>query len=95
MAKKQNDEPQNDEPRNDEPGPSVQKVLKPTEYDAPTPTPTEVPTTRVLLTGDNRTVLTERYVPTTDNMFRIYVDGQHYEHVEVGEGGVWIYAPTR
>jgi hypothetical protein len=61
----------------------------------PVPTPQTGETTRVLLTGDDRSVLTERYVPTTDNMFRIFADGQHFEHVAEGEGGVWIYAPTR
>lgn len=61
----------------------------------PVPTP-HAGETRVLLTGDDRTVLTEAYVPTTDDMFRIYVEGAgHFEHVADGEGGVWIYAPTR
>ena len=74
------------------------KRPKGTEYpvEDPVPTPQTVETTRVLLTGDDRTVLTEAYVPTTADMFRIHVEGAgHFEHVADGEGGVWIYAPTR
>lgn len=53
-------------------------------------------TTRVLLTGDNRTVVTEAYVPTDEFGFRIKVNDQWFEHVgEAADSGTWIFAPTR
>ena len=59
----------------------------------------EVPpeeTTRVLLTGDNRTVVTEDWVPTAAYGFRIYLHGQWWEHIsEAVDSGTWIFAPTR
>jgi hypothetical protein len=63
----------------------------------PTVTPHEVETTRVLITGDDRTVVTEHYVPTTEFGFRIYIEGKgHFEHVaEAADSGTWIFAPTR
>lgn len=62
----------------------------------PTPTPTEEPQTRVLLTNDNRTVLTEAWIPTDQFGFRINVGGQFFEHVSENDSGVtWVFAPTR
>lgn len=62
----------------------------------PTPTPTEEPQTRVLLTGDDRNVVTEEWIPTAAFGFRINVRGQFFEHVgEAVDSGTWIFAPTR
>ena len=56
----------------------------------------EVPTTRVLLTGDDRTVVTEHYVPTVEYGFRINVNGVWFEQVGIhADSGATIYAPTR
>jgi hypothetical protein len=52
--------------------------------------------TRVLLTGDNRTVAHEAYIPTADFGFRIFFEGQHYEQIgEHADSGARIYGPTR
>lgn len=57
---------------------------------------TEAEQTRVMLTGDDRTVLTERYIPTAEFGFRIFVDGQHFEQIgEVPDSGARVFAPTR
>jgi hypothetical protein len=68
----------------------------------PQPTPhdevkaTEVPQTRVLLTGDDRTVVTEAYIPTAEYGFRIFVNGQPFEQIGVAaDSGTTIFAPTR
>lgn len=110
MAKKQNGDPDaeqlpadRDRDRDD---PEVElpiaggpvKRPKGSEYpvEDPIPTPQTGEQTRVLLTGDDRTVLTERYIPTEGFGFRIFVDGQHWEHVDTNaDSGAWIFAPTR
>jgi hypothetical protein len=52
--------------------------------------------TRVLLTGDDRTVVTEDYVLTAEYGFRIFVRGQHFEQIGVAaDSGTTIFAPTR
>lgn len=52
--------------------------------------------TRVLLTGDNRNVVTEEWIPTAEFGFRICVKGQFFEHVaDAVDSGTWIFAPTR
>jgi hypothetical protein len=68
----------------------------------PQPTPhdevkaTEVPQTRVMLTGDDRIVVTEAYIPTAEYGFRIFVNGQHFEQIGVAaDSGNTIFAPTR
>jgi hypothetical protein len=101
MAKAKNDEPEpeqlpvEDEKRLDHPFVAAKLRPKATPAEGE-PTLQEGETTRVLLTGDDRTVLTEAYVPTTPNMFRINVNGQFFEHVgEAADSGTWIYAPTR
>lgn len=61
----------------------------------PVPTPHEGET-RVLLTGDNRSVVTEAWVPNEAFGFRINIDGQFFEHVaDAVDSGTWIFAPTR
>jgi hypothetical protein len=113
MAKKQNDEPdpptQNDDPGGEQRPAEDDKRLEgslkaeplpaepPRPTQQPTVTPQEVETTRVLITGDDRTVVTEHYVPTTEFGFRIYIEGKgHFEHVgEAVDSGTWIFAPTR
>ena len=99
MAKRQNDDPdveKDDEtadvPLEGAPTLTAEKRL----HAKDTVTPQTGETTRVLLTGDNRTVITEAYVPTDEFGFRINVDGQFYEHVgEAADSGTWIFAPTR
>jgi hypothetical protein len=60
------------------------------------PVTREGETTRVLLTGDDRTVVTEAYIPTADYGFRIIVNGQPFEQVgEAADSGTRIFAPTR
>jgi len=78
----------------------------PVEDPVPTPTATCPPLpgqtavgdpVRVLLTGDNRIVLHEAYIPEEAFGFRISVNGQFFEHVDDSPEGAhtWIFAPTR
>lgn len=51
---------------------------------------------RVILTGDDRHVYTEAYVPAADYGFRISIEGQHFEQIgESVESGARVFAPTR
>lgn len=62
----------------------------------PAPVPQEGDLTRVLLTSDDRNVLTEEWIPTAEFGFRINVRGQFFEHVsENDSGATWVFAPTR
>jgi hypothetical protein len=91
MAKKQNDDPETEPQPTDE---TAEPRLALASQETPTAQSGE--TTRVLLTGDSRDVVTEAYVPTEAYGFRINVNGQWYEHVgEAADSGTWIFAPTR
>ena len=97
MAKHRNDDPEAEQlpvGRDDE---SAEQPIagKPGPRLKVTPL-TEGETTRVLLTGDDRTVSHEAYVPTAEYGFRIFVDGQHFEQIGVAaDSGTTIFAPTR
>lgn len=92
MAQKRNDDPEPEQlPVEDE-----KRLEPPVARPKAAPLPKEVEQTRVLLTGDNRTVVTEAYVPTAEYGFRIKVNNQWFEHIgEAADSGTWIYAPTR
>jgi len=92
VAQKRNDDPEPEQL------PADEKRLEPPTTSRPkaAPLPQEVEQTRVLLTGDNRTVVSEEYVPTSEFGFRIQVNGQWWEHVaDAADSGTWIFAPTR
>lgn len=90
---KRNDDPEPEHDLKPEPQEKQEKTLRAPRLEV---TPLEGETTRVMLTDDNRVVLTERYIPTADFGFRIFVDGQHYEQIGVvPDSGARVYAPTR
>lgn len=89
---KRTDDPEPD-PKPEAPEKAPEKTLRAPRLEV---TPLEGETTRVMLTDDNRVVLTERYIPTAEFGFRIFVDGQHFEQIgEVADSGARVYAPTR
>lgn len=105
MAKRHPDDPEpehpnrlHDDDRHDRPSHpiAVGDRPKPTPHNVPTQQDDPVPTTRVMLTGDDRNVLHEAWVPTDAYGFRIFVDDQPYEQIGVSpESGTTIFAPTR